>query len=197
MRVSQIAKKIRKYEYESLEAGLSVANDPRGLIRKELKAYFSGTSDIDQIAKVYTRGNKRITVSNAEQVAVRLSGAGREGGGRYGWVEGGHLQREDDIRMAMRSVDVAVGGHNSHTFENAWLNATVSEKAKIAHELNDFDWDTFWNEMYDDQTGVFQEDAEASLVDILERNIEGWEYDSGEVASAFLQEKLGVYIPIK
>lgn len=193
MRLSALARKIRRYEYETLEAGLSISNDPRGAIRKELKAYFTGASDIDQIAKVYTRDNKRIRAV-ADQVAVRLTGTGKEGGGRYAWIEGGKLQREYDIQMAMRSVDVAVGGHDSHIFENAWKNATNEEKARIAHDLNDFDWNAFWNEVYDDETGIFQEDAESRLAEILEDNIEGFTYDSGAAAASWLQENLGLYL---
>lgn len=190
-------------EYARIEKELSITNDPNGTIRKQLRKYYQmvdeGLAGLERIEKVYTRNNKRIA-GRGKLVGVKITGVYEKDGvlktiSDYGWIDQtGKLVREDDMKYALRGVDAALGGVSGEMgkFESAWENMSPKERAALVEKLSaeGFDWDVFWNELYDPETGELYEDADAWLAEMIGDVYPDFEYDAPEAADTIRWEDL-------
>lgn len=110
------------------------------------------------ISRVYSK-NSRISHGAEGMWGVKLSD------GTKGWItERGTFVGHDDVRNVLHSVDCTnVGAREGISLEGAWNDMSPTEKAKFAKEVDAFDWDTFWKEMYPTKGKASDDDTQTDL----------------------------------
>lgn len=85
--------------------------------------------------------------------------------GTKGWItERGTFVGHDDVRNVLHSVDCTnVGAREGVSLEGVWNDMSPAEKAKFAKDVDSFDWDTFWKEMYPKQGEASDDDTQTDL----------------------------------
>lgn len=107
------------------------------------------------VSKVYS-SKYRSVPSPEGMYAVRISGEkfyidGKLNDRAIGWIsEEGQLTTLKDFRDSLISIDATTAGqeYGSNVLTNLWDSLTIQDKAKIIAEFGDFDWASFWEEMY-------------------------------------------------
>ena len=151
----RIAKALAAEEYTKLTASWDLtSNRQQRVAAQRLAKFLKGRSmaQLDPIKKVYYKSTSKVVLRYG-QIGARLMD------GEYAIIEDQRLFRFGDIKNALRSLDVAIGGFDSHTYENLWDTATLEEKAELIHLLKNIDWDKFWAEEYDTVTGFLSTSA--------------------------------------
>lgn len=85
--------------------------------------------------------------------------------GTKGWItERGTFVSQDDVRNVLHSVDSTnVGAREGISLEGAWDAMSPAEKARFAKEVDAFDWETFWKEMYPAEGKASDDDTQTDL----------------------------------
>ena len=108
------------------------------------------------IAKVYSK-NYNVVQSGTKVYAVKIYGertwlkGGEINPNGIGWLsENGQLTTAKDFRDSLISIDATTVGREwgENVLTNLWDDLTMAEKAHVVNEFADFDWASFWMEMY-------------------------------------------------
>ena len=122
-----------------------------------------------EIEKIYVRSNKAVHFS-AEQgeFGVKLKSGG------YAILRNGVLYKETDYRNALKGFDIALtGGYDNYEFTDLWDSLDTREKAKLSVKLRGIDWDKFWSDGYDSESGLINSDRsiEEQLVEAIRKTV--------------------------
>lgn len=159
----KLARSIAMQQYSELTKDWNLMGSRNARKKAEILTSYLKNRDmttLDALDKIYQRGNKLISLLPS-QVGVKLSN------GQLAIIESGRLYRLEDMRRMMRSLDVASGGYDNHTYEDLWTNATNRQRAEIIHALKDVDWDVVWNEKYSEESGLLAQSELDSINNIL------------------------------
>lgn len=159
----KLARSIAMQQYSELTKDWNLMGSRNARKKAEILTSYLKNRDmttLDALDKIYQRGNKLISLLPS-QVGVKLSN------GQFAIIESGRLYRLEDMRRMMRSLDVASGGYDNHTYEDLWTNATNRQRAEIIHALKDVDWDVVWNEKYSEESGLLAQSELDSINNIL------------------------------
>lgn len=114
-----------------------------------------------EIEKIYVRSNKAVHFAASEgEFGVKLKSGG------YAILRNGVLYKETDYRNALKGFDIALtGGYDNHEFTDLWDSLDTREKAKLSVGLRGIDWEKFWSDGYDSESGLI--DSDESIEDQL------------------------------
>ena len=122
-----------------------------------------------EIEKIYVRSNKAVHFSAAEgEFGVKLKSGG------YAILRNGVLYKETDYRNALKGFDIALtGGYDNYEFTDLWDSLDSREKAKLSVKLRGIDWDRFWSDGYDSESGLINSDRsiEEQLVEAIRKTV--------------------------
>ncbi len=122
-----------------------------------------------EIEKIYVRSNKAVHFSAAEgEFGVKLKSGG------YAILRNGVLYKETDYRNALKGFDIALtGGYDNYEFTDLWDSLDTREKAKLSVKLRGIDWDRFWSDGYDSESGLINSDRsiEEQLVEAIRKTV--------------------------
>ena len=122
-----------------------------------------------EIEKIYVRSNKAVHFSAKEgEFGVKLKNGG------YAILRNGVLYKETDYRNALKGFDIALtGGYDNHEFTDLWDSLDSREKARLSVKLRGIDWDRFWSDGYDSESGLINSDRsiEEQLVDAIRKTV--------------------------
>ena len=122
-----------------------------------------------EIEKIYVRSNKAVHFSAKEgEFGVKLKSGG------YAILRNGVLYKETDYRNALKGFDIALtGGYDNHEFTDLWDSLDTREKAKLSVKLRGIDWDRFWSDGYDSESGLIDSDRsiEEQLVEAIRKTV--------------------------
>ena len=122
-----------------------------------------------EIEKIYVRSNKAVHFSSKDgEFGVKLKSGG------YAILRNGVLYRETDYRNALKGFDIALtGGYDNHEFTDLWDSLDTREKAKLSVKLRGIDWDRFWSDGYDSESGLINSDRsiEEQLVEAIRKTV--------------------------
>ena len=122
-----------------------------------------------EIEKIYVRSNKAVHFAASEgEFGVKLKSGG------YAILRNGVLYRETDYRNALKGFDIALtGGYDNHEFTDLWDSLDTREKAKLSVKLRGIDWDKFWSDGYDSESGLIDSDKsiEEQLVEAIRKTV--------------------------
>lgn len=126
------------------KAGRTAVKDP---LMRAANAYLS-TKGAKDIARIYAHGS-RISHGAEGMWGAKLAD------GTKGWItERGSFISHDDVKDVLHSIDATnVAAREGISLEGAWDDMSPAEKAKFAKDVDEFDWDTFWKEMYPTKGG--------------------------------------------
>lgn len=107
------------------------------------------------IEKVYSK-NYNVVPSGTKVYAVKIRGEkmfvdNAINESAVGWLsESGQLTTAKDFRDSLISIDATTVGREwgDNVLTNLWDDLTMAEKAQVVNEFADFDWASFWMEMY-------------------------------------------------
>lgn len=113
------------------------------------------------IEKIYVRSNKAVHFSAKDgEFGVKLKSGG------YAILRKGVLYKEIDYRNALKGFDIALtGGYDNHEFTDLWDSLVTREKARLSAGLRGIDWEKFWSDGYDSESGLI--DSNESIEDQL------------------------------
>lgn len=122
-----------------------------------------------EIEKIYVRSNKAVHFSSKDgEFGVKLKSGG------YAILRNGVLYKETDYRNALKGFDIALtGGYDNHEFTDLWDSLDTREKAKLSVKLRGIDWDRFWSDGYDSESGLINSDEsiEEQLVEAIRKTV--------------------------
>lgn len=136
------------------KAGRTSVKDP---FMRAANQYLSSKGAKD-IARIYAQGSR---VSHG---AEGMWGA-KLADGTKGWItERGTFVAHDDVKNVLHSVDATnVAAREGISLEGAWDDMSPAEKAKFARDVDEFDWDSFWKEMYPSKDKASDDDTQTDL----------------------------------
>lgn len=179
----KLARAIAMQQYSELTKDWNLMGSRNARKKAEILTSYLKNRDmttLDALDKIYQRGNKLISLLPS-QVGVKLSN------GQLAIIESGRLYRLEDMRRMMRSLDVASGGYDNHTYEDLWTNATNRQRAEIIHALKDVDWDVVWNEKYSEESGLLAQSELDSINNILSGIFPNVQFSSVRFPQVFKQ----------
>ena len=122
-----------------------------------------------EIEKIYVRSNKAVHFAASEgEFGVKLKSGG------YAILRNGVLYKETDYRNALKGFDIALtGGYDNYEFTDLWDSLDSREKAKLSVKLRGIDWDKFWSDGYDSESGLINSDKsiEEQLVEAIRKTV--------------------------
>ena len=122
-----------------------------------------------EIEKIYVRSNKAVHFSSKDgEFGVKLKSGG------YAILRNGVLYKETDYRNALKGFDIALtGGYDNYEFTDLWDSLDTREKAKLSVKLRGIDWDRFWSDGYDSESGLINSDRsiEEQLVEAIRKTV--------------------------
>lgn len=122
-----------------------------------------------EIEKIYVRSNKAVHFAASEgEFGVKLKSGG------YAILRNGVLYKETDYRNALKGFDIALtGGYDNYEFTDLWDSLDTREKAKLSVKLRGIDWDRFWSDGYDSESGLINSDRsiEEQLVEAIRKTV--------------------------
>ena len=122
-----------------------------------------------EIEKIYVRSNKAVHFAATEgEFGVKLKSGG------YAILRNGVLYKETDYRNALKGFDIALtGGYDNYEFTDLWDSLDSREKAKLSVKLRGIDWDKFWSDGYDSESGLINSDKsiEEQLVEAIRKTV--------------------------
>lgn len=100
----------------------------------------------------------RVMSSTSRMRAVKLKD------GTKGWIRDNEkFISEKSVQDVLHSVDSTLAAQiNGLSFEEAWKKMSPKERVKFAEMVDDFDWDTFWKDLYPANTSDL--DAQTEMV---------------------------------
>lgn len=121
------------------KAGRTSLKDP---FMKAANLYLEQSGAMD-IVRLYSQTSRVAHGANG-MWGVRMAD------GSKGWItERGTYISQKDVKDVLHSVDsTSVGQLNGVSLEGLWEDMSPAQKAKFAKEVDEFDWDKFWKEMY-------------------------------------------------
>lgn len=137
------------------KAGRTSMKDP---FVKAANAYLNKTGSLD-IRRVYAY-NSKVAHGTEGMWGVKLED------GSKGWIrENGTFVSQKDIGDVLRSVDMTnVMAREGISLEGMWNAMNAQEKADFAKVVDDFDWQSFWKEMYPAEGRGASDDAQTDLL---------------------------------
>ena len=137
------------------KAGRTSVKDP---FMKAANAYLNKSGSLD-IRRVYAYTSK-VAHGTEGMWGVKLED------GSKGWIrENGTFVSQKDIGDVLRSVDMTnVMAREGISLEGMWNAMNAQEKADFAKVVDDFDWQSFWKEMYPAEGRGASDDAQTDLL---------------------------------
>lgn len=125
------------------KGGKTSVKDP---VLRKLNAYRRANPEQTVHIKYVYSMKSRVMRSTDSVLAVKTSE------GQKGWLtEGGKFISEDRFRELLHNVDQTSPAATSDvSLLDMWDSMSAQQKAELIDEMQDFDWDTFWEEIGSD-----------------------------------------------
>lgn len=120
--------------------GKTSQKDP---VARRLNLYAGKVQDGRWVTHIYAQ-KSRVMRGTDNLLAVKLNT------GEKGWItDKGLFIAEDDVRKMLYSVDQTLAGiSEGSALLDLYDSLSVADKAKVAEAIRDYDWESFWKEMY-------------------------------------------------
>lgn len=157
---------------ESNKAGMKMSREEAfDLITERFNLYNKYNGWKAPVAYIYSR-KSRVIRGTETLIAVKLRN------GLKGWLtQAGKFISEEGFRELLHNVDqTSPAAASDISLLDAWDSLSPQQKADLVDEMQDFDWDTFWEEIGSDDPDGDLRTATNAYYDLIETigDLLGW-----------------------